>query len=372
MLELAVEVADFGYGPARAVVATMEDALDEVHLTIYTCGNALDLLRAAMPWATFRELSTIDPSCWRTFANEVAAETAVLTMSGQFARWARDKGYWVVLIDQLDWMWLERPSFDPPLGLHLVPAYFGPQGSQSPGATAVAPLAASYFRKPQLPPNERRDVTIGLGGMSTAGRPDAADDYAAWLLRHCVPLLAERPEVDTIHVVGGSEALPSLLPRGQAGVEMQAHVALAPRKYAELLARSAHLVMSPGLGAICELSRMEVEAFFLPGDAMSTLLQLDDLHSSGYRHVGLWPWHADLCSRIRSMEQTLALALIEPLVHRCVSADGRPDWMLRSLVGYLERDRTADRPCVTFPIGLPDGSALIRGALRKRTGSAPA
>jgi hypothetical protein len=208
--------------------------------------------------------------------------------------------------------------------------------------------------------------------MSTAGRPDAGDDYAAWLLRHCVPLLAERSEIDTIHVVGGSERLPSLLPPGQAGVETLAHVALAPRVYAELLARSAHLLMSPGLGAICELSRMEVEAYFLPGDAKSTLLQLDDLHSSGYRHVGLWPWHGDLCSRIRSMEQTRALALIEPLVDQFVSADARPDWMLRSLVAYLERDRTADRPWVTFPVGLPDGSALIRAALRNRTGSTPA
>jgi hypothetical protein len=358
-IEVHVEVSDFGYGPAHAAIALLEEQ-PELNLTVWSSGNALELMKAALPQARFCRHDATRPGSFGTFAADVAPRARVLTMSRAFAAQAAQAGHWVCLVDQLDWMWGPQDPPAPNVALHLVPGF----GSAPPteGSIAVAPLLSSAFRGRVC---ERRDAVavVGFGGMSMMGDSSAADGYARWLLGTALPVLAEDPSVMEIVVVGGSPSLAACLPDPMPGVAMSVRRAQTPERYARLLASSAHQILTPGLATLVECQALNLTPLLQPGVSKSMLLQLDAVRRTGYEWTAPWPWHADAVDVLVGRPQAGGLAWLAPRMRRATAATSPVGWLVAALRGYLQRPGDANALELTTPGGLPDAGSLLSRAL---------
>jgi hypothetical protein len=360
-IDVHVEVTDFGYGPAHAAIVLLEGQSD-LAVTVWSSGNALELLRASLPTARFREHDATRPGSFESFAAKVPPPARVLTMSRAFAVDAAREGHWVCLVDQLDWMW---GTHDPPasaVALHIVPA-FG-RAAATPGAVRVAPLLSPVFRGERPIEKATESVAvIGFGGMSMMGDPAAADGYARWLLASLAPVLADHPSVEEAVVVGGSPNLAACLPDPCPGLVMSAQRAQTPERYAQLLAGSAHQILAPGLATLVESEALGLTPLLQPGRSKSMLLQLDAVRRGGYEWTARWPWHDSAVDYLIGRPQAEGLAWLEPRIRRGTRPGRPPAWLVNALRAYLAR--AADAPALRLdaPNGLPDAAQVLAKAL---------
>lgn len=343
---LIAEATDFGFGPAHALITLAECVEGLVDLTILSSGNALDLLRRAIPYAGTRTCPA-DPSEWLPVLADLDPGSTVLTMSVPFGEAARRQGAWVAVVDQLHWMWNHTSSSGPDVDLYLAPDYFG-RPDVPPGSHRVAPLVGRAFRHRVGPRTTVGPALVAFGGMSVMGTRRANDRYARWVLELLFPVLTGAREVTRIDVVGGSPALTELLTGIETGgKEIRVHPVLAPGPYSELLTSTAHQFMSPGLATIYETSALGLSPFFLPSTTKSGLMQSQDVLGLGYPHVGVWRWQGDVLPQIIPMPQPEALDTIVEAVSRSF-VDQDSGW-LTDAKAYLDGPRA--------PLDLPQSAA---------------
>lgn len=290
---LIVEATDFGYGPAHALLAAFGEWDDAPPLTIVSSGNAARFLHEQLPGAGMIELDCASPESWSAFLELTATSKLAVTMSRQLAECASRAGRRVGLIDQLHWMWHDRPSWGRPPAFHIIQAYFGQaNASQIQGATVVGPIVSDVFRRIAANSGESGTAVIGFGGMSMLGRRDAADSYATWILAKALPVLLKEAAFKRVTVIGGREQLATLVPATwRCDPRLEVITACPPAEYAERLRTSSHQILTPGLATIYECAELGLEPLLGPGYNKSMLLQLDDLARMGYRETARWPWH---------------------------------------------------------------------------------
>jgi hypothetical protein len=364
---LHAEVADFGYGPAHALVAVLAGWKDQPAARIYSSGNAATFLRKALPQAEHVDLDCASPQNWATFRETVPLDAPVITMSRAFAGFATTAGYRVGLVDQLDWMWQDTQPWERPLAFHIVQAYFGADLASQSRGHLVRPIIDRSFCKQAKAAKTRAMVVIGFGGMSMMGRPDACDDYARWFLGEVLPVVFDEGACESVTVVGGRPDLQRVVPsQWRSDRRVTCRQALDPQAYADLLAGSRYHLMTPGLATIYECAQMEITPLFGPGMSKSMILQLDDLiRTTGYPHVVRWPWHEEMCAQVRQMPQGEALEQINDAVGESITV-GTSRWLKHPLRRYL-----ASPPADSLSIGrfdLPDGIEAIRGAVARLMG----
>lgn len=328
-------VRDFGFGPATGFLDITEHCRDEFDWIVLSSGNALGLLRKEIPGARFVEFDGYDENRWSDLEDLLPKGSPVLAFSNPtFAAWA-GRRYPTVLVDQLHWMWTEQVEGLSHLELHLVQAYFG-LGSGPPlppSAELVAPIVSSAFTEHRDGPADPR-ILIGFGGMAIAGDRQAADEYAAWMVRILASLARDRSE--TLCAVGGSETLARI--RSDLGLAdvLDCLVALPRREYAALLGSARSAILTPGLASIYEASALRRGVCFQPGFNKSMILQLHDLTEVGCEHAITWPLERADIDSMRRSPQNVALRQVKTLVSDAIRDPSFERHVMQRLNDYLD------------------------------------
>jgi len=323
-ISVIAEIPDFGFGPA-AGFADLHASLAEVNIdwTLATTGNAARFLADVIADATIVDFSGFDTACWEQIDSFAPPGSQWLSMSNpRFSDWAGKRGHRVVLVDQLYWMW-GPAELGAGCYCHVAPAYFKPVSVAAEGFTLTRPIIAPGLAARRRPAATRSGTVIAFGGMAVAGDPTAGDRYAAWLLNAIMPaLIASR--AGPLQIVGGSPNLEKICAPWASHRAVIVHGALGRDSYLDLLASSAHQILTPGLATIIEAAELGLSPLFQPGANKSMVLQLDDLVGVAAQLCAPWSWAPEAASRFRSMPQIDALTEIAVLLEAS-TAPGSPE-----------------------------------------------
>jgi hypothetical protein len=363
---LEVEVTDFGYGPAHAAIVMLEDCTEGFEPTVWSSGNALELIRESLPGIRTREYNSLRSGSFKEFARNTRPGSPILTMSRAFAGQASAAGRWVCLLDQLDWMWGPHDPPLPSVDLHLVPLWVRDVRRGLSDAVSVAPLLSRSFR-PVLPRPNVGPAIVGFGGMSMMADVAAADFYASWVLRGVLPELMGHPRVTEVLVVGGSPNLESYVADICADHPLvSTYRAVPPDAYGEMLRSSAHQILSPGLATLVESEALEIAPLLQPGVNKSMLLQLQSAITRGYEWAAPWPFHVEACEVLRREPQDKSLAWLDQRLVDAIRQDGAQNWLTQAVRDYLDRPRAVSPLRLGIAEGAPSAAAVLREALIDR------
>lgn len=279
------EFPDFGFGPASSVVSIMHSLKSFDKIGLLSIGSALDYVSQQFPQIEKFSVNTMEPNCYKEVMNKIPKGTRILSNTNpEFADWAINNGYKVVVWDILDWMWNDAVPVVEKSHAYITQYYYGPyRRSHIPeNRVIVRPAFPKHVTQPIH--TKVNDVLIGFGGMGNPYSRTLESSYVDIVLPALIESLKQCCDDFRVHVVGG--LVNSKMPHD---VELITHGPLPKDDYLHLLLTCRYKFLTPGVMSIYECIEYEQKPFFLPGSNVSQVLQATDLFNRT-RYMHMWHW----------------------------------------------------------------------------------
>lgn len=360
-----LEVPDFGYGPASAMLAMLDPIADRHQWHVVSTGRAARFVGRQLPHVKLHDVDTFTADRWDDFLSIAPPGAAVLSVTNpHFAGWAAAHGYRVGIVDTLDWMWARRPYGVDLARFHLVQSYFGMVPGHI-GCEAIKPIIDTAVWSPAGRSAQAAPGTalVGFGGMTMPTQAEQTARYVQWFAAAALPALVEHGGCTEVTVVGGRADLADLLPPWW---RRDRRVTVVPgtdrRTYAKLVQSTEHQVLAPGLGSIYECAAARLAPLFQPGFSMSMILQTRALRQAGYPHLATWGNISGISADLAGVSELTGLRRASEIIDRTVNDDPTGSAMADAVTDYLDRD---PHQVLTLPAQphLPDGRRLLADRL---------
>lgn len=365
-----LELPNFGYGPASALLTLLRELPDEYEWHVVTTGAALDFVRAQLNAAAYHDLDTFDADTWPALLDLVPSDALLISCTNpHLAGWALDHGMQVGVIDTLDWMWASLPeSALSAAQFHIVQTYFGAAIGPARGRRVIVrPIVdTSLWSAAPLTAVREGTALIAFGGMHVPGGHSAVSAYVRWFLGSALPALFKQP-LDTVTIVGGRSDLHDLVPPAWRGhPALRIRTGLSRAAYARAVRSAEHLILTPGLASIYECALAHLTPLLQPGFNVSMVLQHQQIVSSGYPHLATWPWLTEAEQMLGQVPELEGVRRVAAYAAQTIEQTDTEGMLVAEAIGrYAERDGKGLPLHLALDWTLPDGADILAKHLQE-------
>ncbi len=314
-----IEFPEFGFGPASTSLKLIGLVANKGKCIVISTGSALKFVIASIPGVITIDFDTSNTDRYHLLPeiiDPLGVDRIISNTNPEFANWAANFGYRVIVIDNLFWMWNTPPDC-----LNVVEKYFYQhyitEHSFELGASVhsnlicVRPIIDYELWGKSEVRSSRDKILIALGGMNIPYGKSLVVEYANWLLPSIVRMLTLCDNEYEINIVGGllDQVSLELILIENPSVNVFTH--LVPREFQQLYTDSKIKILTPGLATIYEAIFTKSTPIFLPGFNLSQILQAYDLRESlGYPKVVSWPFEKSAIDNVKGMPEASALSFL--------------------------------------------------------------
>lgn len=308
---LFVEFPDFGFGPASSVASILRSISKSKQVTLLSSGGALNFVSREIPYVKKVRVNTMDPNNFAKISTMVPKGAWILSHTNpEFASWAVDKNYRVVVWDLLDWMWDDKVSSVENAHSYISQYYYGRyRRTRVPDdRITVQPTFAPFVRRGKKLLVETNDVLVAFGGMGNPYSETLESSYVRAILPVLIDTLSSFCEGAHIYIVGGLLDEKPISNKAATIV----HGDLRSEDYLQLLLTCRYKFLTPGVMSIYECIEYGQIPFFLPGSNVSQVLQAHDLFKrTDYKHMFSWHDQNNVVTALESLSEHAGIDYLE-------------------------------------------------------------
>ncbi len=340
--QIFIEFPNFGFGPASTSFKTLKYFNELYKCTIISEGESLTYVRASYPDLHYIDIDTSDEKSFEKILKYTNKASDIIIFSNtnpEFSEWAKLKGFKVIMIDILFWMWNKIPDCLELVDYYLIQGYYGVDNklenkSHNGNVIKINPLF-NFLEWNRRNAKKKGTVLIAFGGMNIPFNRRIPKLFSTWIVNSILPVITSHPNIKKIYIIGGLIDMANLNSKYINNHKIVFHNQLSNEAYRKLFLTTEFQFITPGLTSIYETLWSYSSSLFLPGFNMSQILQSNDL-KNGYNYENLisWPNENEIALKIRELPEKKGVELVEQFLINIIS-ENNPDFILSKISNYL-------------------------------------
>jgi len=317
MKKVFIESPCFGFGPISTSISLAKQIQKNYDVEFITYGEAKEFLEKNLN----NHIISIDTRYEKNFDKLLnyinKKDIIVVNTNVELSVYLLKKGYKVLTVDTLYWMWNNVPKIYTQNPYFIAQTYYGQNITKLPLKIECRPIINYDIWKPESV-LKNANVLISFGGMAEPGEHTFILKYAHFIIRHIISCF-HNINIDTFYVVGG---LFSKQDKNKYNKKVKIIDSLEAGKYKKLVNKCSYIFLSPGLTSLYEMMYAQRKFCLLPGLSVSQVYQVNHFKEKfNFPFCIVWKDSSSLIKKFDKLPELEALTCFESYMNSLKESD---------------------------------------------------